>query len=344
MPSSISSSNHSSHRAPDHPWTYIWLLAGVVVLFTLGGVEGMWRSLGHRPSVVDDEALWSMARQRVADHNPKTVALLGASRIQLGFSLTSFEEKFPDRKVVQLAVDGRAPLACLRDLAQDEAFRGVVICGLTCRGLMAYTLEDQQPYVDYYHRYWTLNAWCNRTISAWIQERLTVVEPRVSLRMVLSHLVKSHELPGPNYVLTRSNRSRDADYQLVDRRKHAQRRVDQTISSIANNPVPAPDEWLRQASVVEPMVERIQARGGRVVFVRFPMTGELWDYYQRVLPKDRYWDRFTAVTRAATIHFHDVPSLRGFDCPDLSHLDGRDAPQFTAALCDELIRRGVLEP
>ncbi len=35
--------------------------------------------------------------------------------------------------------------------------------------------------------------------------------------------------------------------------------------------------------------------------------------------------------------------MRDFDCPDLSHLDYRDAPAFTNALVDELMRLGVVD-
>ena len=58
-------------------------------------------------------------------------------------------------------------------------------------------------------------------------------------------------------------------------------------------------------------------------------------------PKAQFWDRFAADTRAVPVHFLDVPTLAHFECPDLTHIDERDAPRFTEALLDELTRLGV---
>ena len=79
-----------------------------------------------------------------------------------------------------------------------------------------------------------------------------------------------------------------------------------------------------------------------MVFVRFPTTDEHWEIDEKVFPKRVYWDQVERLTGGKTIHFRDVPSLANFDCPDTSHLDYRDAPKFTAALLDELIKRDVL--
>jgi hypothetical protein len=99
---------------------------------------------------------------------------------------------------------------------------------------------------------------------------------------------------------------------------------------------------LRRVLTIEPAVKELQARGGRVVFVTLPSTGEMWDLGQRLFPKEEYWDRFAIATSAVTIHFRDVPTLRATRCPDNFHLDFRDADKFTNNLVDELIKRGVL--
>ena len=111
---------------------------------------------------------------------------------------------------------------------------------------------------------------------------------------------------------------------------------------MAQMKMPSPSAWGRDILVVEQWVRRIHARGGRVVFVRFPTTGEHWEMEQEVYAKQLYWDRLPEWTTAETIHFLDTEGLRGFTCPDTSHIDGRDTPRFTEGLLDELVRRGVL--
>jgi hypothetical protein len=91
-----------------------------------------------------------------------------------------------------------------------------------------------------------------------------------------------------------------------------------------------------------PLVESIQKRGGKVIFARFPTSGEHRVLDERYYPRREYWDRFAARTPALAIHFDDVPALSRFELPDTSHLDSRDTPAFTEALIEELARRGVI--
>ena len=42
----------------------------------------------------------------------------------------------------------------------------------------------------------------------------------------------------------------------------------------------------------------------------------------RTWPREVYWDRLAAHSRALAIHFEDYPHLAGFQCPDGSHLGG----------------------
>jgi hypothetical protein len=92
------------------------------------------------------------------------------------------------------------------------------------------------------------------------------------------------------------------------------------------------------------MAEQIRARGGEVVLIRMPTSGDLWTLHELQYPRAEYWDRLVAVTGLPAIHFADYPGLSGFECPDFSHLDARDSPRFTQALAailvEELGRRG----
>ncbi len=79
-------------------------------------------------------------------------------------------------------------------------------------------------------------------------------------------------------------------------------------------------------------VEKIRSRGGKVVFVRFPSTGGLRQLENKITPRAAYWDRVLETTGAPGIHFEDYPELKGFDCPEWSHLTKKDATKFTSLL------------
>lgn len=340
MPSSISSSDRT---VPGGPWLRVWVLSLALTLSALGGLETFWRHNGQRPSIVDDPAWWSYQRDRAATNDPKTVVLLGASRIQLDFSMELFARLYPRYEAVQLAIDGRHPLAALRDLAEDESFKGVVLCDLTPPSFLRATRDEQQEYVDYRRAKGNLNRFLNRLIASWIQERFAIVNPQVNLRDVGVRYLIARKLPRPLYLITRFDRSRAADYALIDVEKQRRFRVERLRHGFEANPPPTPEQWLEQALDVEPWIQRIQARGGQVVFACLPTSGEYGALEGAYYPKTLYWDRFAVATGARTLHFRDYPDLSDFECPDGSHLDQRDKERFTVALLARLSSMGVLE-
>jgi hypothetical protein len=79
-------------------------------------------------------------------------------------------------------------------------------------------------------------------------------------------------------------------------------------------------------------VQKINARGGKVIFLRCPSTEELRAVENRKQPREKYWERLLAETGAPGIHFEDYPGLSQFDCPEWSHLTRSDAVTFTRNL------------
>ena len=89
---------------------------------------------------------------------------------------------------------------------------------------------------------------------------------------------------------------------------------------------------------VDALVRRIQARGGKVVFVCFPIGGKLWEINERSYPKKDYWDFLASHASGTWIHFSDYPTLSAYNLPDWSHLDADGRSKFTKALTDILLK------
>jgi hypothetical protein len=83
-------------------------------------------------------------------------------------------------------------------------------------------------------------------------------------------------------------------------------------------------------------VQRIRARGGKVVFVRFPVSGELKKLEDRATPRAGIWTRLLKETGAPGIYFEDYPELAAFRCPEWSHLSAGDSVKFTRLLVPHL--------
>jgi hypothetical protein len=246
----------------------------------------------------------------------------------------------PGHTIVQLSVDAHGPFEILRDLAQDEEFAGMVVCSTKYDGTPSRGAMDE--YLEAYHRSPSLDGRLNRRIATWLEGRLVLVNPSVQSAKLVRSLANGKGVPRPNYLTTHFDRSRSADYTMIHAAKltSARRHGAEALSE---------EYWRRSRAIrhkriatAEQFVARIQQRGGEVVFVCLPVTGGYLRVYEKETPKAEYWDRFAAQTEGIAIHCQDVPALKGFECPDGSHLDFRDTPEFTRAFVAELTRRGVL--
>jgi hypothetical protein len=335
-----SSTSRFDRGVPRGNWGRIWLTVLVVVVAFAIRYERFLRSRGYHPSVKDDEYAWAWERGRVSDRNPTTVALVGSSRIMLDFSVQTFAETLPNSRYDQLGVNGTTPMATLLDLSRDPDFRGIAIVDVSERAFNRAAWHAQQDYVDTYHRRGReIGAMAERWLATQIQSRLALLSTRGVV--ILDGLWRNGAWPKPPYVTTHADRTRYADFTLTDLETKLTRR----LAKIETWEDESPDrkEWLDNALAIEPAVSAIQARGGKVVYVRMPTCDELWDADERMFPKALFWDQLAARTHAVAIHFKDDAELASFQCPDTSHLDARDAPAFTRALLRILRARGVFD-
>ncbi|MDQ6860009.1 MAG: hypothetical protein M3032_02485, partial [Verrucomicrobiota bacterium] len=83
-------------------------------------------------------------------------------------------------------------------------------------------------------------------------------------------------------------------------------------------------------------VHKFQTRGGKVVFVRFPMSGQLKELEDQQTPRAKTWDPLIQASGAPGIYFEDFPELASFQCPEWSHLSAGDSVEFTKRLVPHL--------
>jgi hypothetical protein len=313
-----------------------WLVVASLVAVIVVSYEMFLRSRGYQPSVRDDEYAWAWERMRV-DDSPRTAALLGSSRIMLAFSPEGFRQVLPDWQYVQLGINGSRPIGTLFDLANDPSFKGVAVVDLSELSLFKSSWSSQDAYIAAYHRRWhTVGAMIERWLATRVQARVAMSATRGI--NTFGKLFRDGSFPTPPYVVTHPDRTRFADYSLADVGRLRRVRID----LLQNEPPQAdPNLWLAEALEVEPAIAAIEARGGRVVYVRMPTCDERYASDERETPKALFWDVLATRTRAVTVHFLDYPQLAKFECPDTSHIASKDGPEFTRALFEILRARGV---
>lgn len=312
-------------------WRRSWAVTLLVAVALLFLWEGVWRARGFKPMLTDTPELWAKTRREVESN---TVVLIGSSRMALGVDPKVLAEA-SGVKTLQLAITGTNPVPLLKHFAEDENFKGTVICEIS----EANILKDDDylralKYVEEYRKQ-SVSKQIEYRIDSFLQQHLVMALPETNPYQVFKGSL-SGELPRPPYIYVSPDRSSFADFTKADQQKlldiNRQTRVGGTQASQA--------AFFERAAKLEEYVARIQSRGGKVIFLRMPITGPHWTNNEIIFPKREFWDAFANGTRAATIHFKDYPELDQFDCPDYAHLDQRDVPAFTAALARIIQERG----
>ncbi|MBI2814185.1 MAG: hypothetical protein HYX71_07865 [Opitutae bacterium] len=351
MPSSTSSFDF--HRPiPALPWH--GLLLTTLLLAAVGTVawEIRARSLGYAPTLNDTPDLWSDRREAV---RPDSVVIVGDSRPLFDLDLDALEQGLGSRPV-QLALAGSCAYPILEELVNDERFRGTIICSVVPGMFFAPGGPLLKNSEDALKRYRT------RTIAHRAGHRLgMILEEQVAFMkqedLILARLLEKIKVPNransylppelPPYFqsVDRDRRTRMSEAcarpgPLQDRIKHG------WIPLFTPPPFPdyTPKEVLAgMARTTEErfgktaaLVKKLRARGGKIVFVRFPHTGELKKLEDQATPRSGIWDRVIRETGAPGIYYSDFPELAGFDCPEWSHLSAADSVEFTQRLVPRL--------
>ena len=310
----------------------------------LGGLEYFWRSHGHQPAIVDDQRLWAMERSRVGKSN-KEIVLLGSSRMQTDISMGTLHRVIPDYSIINLAVAGTCASAVLHDIASDDKFSGTVVMETTSECIMFGNDRklSQQSYVDYFHKTYNLNIRLNRQIATFMQHNLVIIDPWLSLIKVIGNFIVKKTCRAPNYLTNYEDRTHMADYTKLDISRHKADRlksVDKHYKELL--PRISTQFLMKQLASIDNDVKRIIHRGGKVVFVRFPVSDEHWNKDEQYFPRATYWDTITPQTSAYVMHFKDIEEINTMQCPDTSHLDFRDTEAFTIRLLNELLDIGAI--
>ena len=364
MPSSISSSNHPDIRpglvrqtasdrpgvaqpvperaVPERPWNRIAIIALVLIAVLLAGWEMYWRDFGAAPGYQNDDSQWAQQRRRIDNGEGNKAVLIGSSRTLFDVQIDVWE-KVAGERPIQLALEGNSAMPVLEDLAADANFTGKLLIGVA-PDLFFTGFSYRASAVPYYHKEGpSLRA------GHWLSQRLvepywafydsdfkldTVISRQTwPLRSGMPDRLKVRKLmvmePDRNSHMW-SKIVDDPEYRALARRTWKGRMMASPPG--LDTPVKLNASINKQIERAVVAINKLRARGVRIVFFRAPSIDDYYDYEQKYFPRASSWDVLLKRTGVQGIHFEDYPQLQTRDLPEWSHISAKTAREFSAQL------------
>jgi hypothetical protein len=342
------------------------LLAGAVLaILILGAWEMQWRAKGEPVAIDESKGLWAAERAKIEKLTPDDVVIIGSSRALFNLQLDEFEAEY-GRRPIQLAAEGSAPMPVFTDIVERSKFSGILIVGVT--PVLYYLPFDRSihPYnrisnwVDHYYKR-TYADRLNFQLSKITESNLAFLQATEESQMTdldlysrIENLVGYPEqprVPGPPQWPAFGYASLDRNktmYDIVSEDPEYAARITAFWEFIIQPPpnLPPPDvlEEGRKAIIgySAGLIEKFEARGGKVIYLRSPSTGPFRMSEKMGFPRESHWDALLEGTGAPGYHFEDYEFMSKYTPPEWSHLSTPDARTFTTDFVRQLKADGHL--
>ena len=319
------------------------VLTCVLALSFFVAFEMYWRQEGFTPTFNDDKVLWATKRNEIYLPQNQATIFVGGSRIKFDLDVPTWE-KLTGEKAIQLAIVGTPGRLVLLHLANDENFKGKLILDVADGQFFSFVDsarrdKSAREAIEYYSEE-TPSQKTSASINYFLESMFVSLEEGKFSTTALLHDFNLRNRPGINVRppfpkgFSVSNFDRQtwmtpmflADTSQLNYQKRFWRTAMRTL------PVIKGDTLLAFMLQTKKAIDKIRARGGSVVFVRPPSTGEYIKHETLNYPREKYWDRLLAFTGCEGIHFADYPSTAKLTCPEWSHLRKVDAVYYTTEI------------
>lgn len=324
------------------------LTALVMIVIFVAGLEYYWRSNDYQLSYNDDKILWANVRRQVYEPADRATVFAGSSRIKWDIDIQTWE-KLTGEKAIQLGIVGTSPKKVVFDLANDEKFAGKLIVDVTG----VFRLDPASDLLanealEYYHNE-TPAQRASAQLDFALESRLVLLEEG---KFGLSSIIREN---------SHNNRPGVRDPSMPVPRENSYttyRRQSIFSPRFVNNPELQKDQierWAKRNAANQGRVQiakessldslmmpyktafdKIRARGGTVVLVQLPVTGQYLAIEKRMFPREKYWDRLLQFTNTPGIHYADYPETARMPAIEESHLSPDNAVKYTVILVQTL--------
>lgn len=322
------------------------ILTLVLVLLSISSWEFYLRTIGVSFSFDDNEALWAYKRSQIYNE-PDASFFIGSSRIKFDIDIETWEN-VTGQKAMQLALVGTSPQYVLKDLADDEKFKGRLIIDGTEFILFSRDPGDQEnakKSIEYYKKR-TPAQRAGFYIDYLLQLNLVFLESKkFSLNGVLDRLPFPERKGVPDFkgfpigfeptTFARQNVMSN-DFVKDTSRQRQVKNAWIKFGVVSTTPGIKGDSLQNIFKDLKISIDKIKARGGMVIFLRPPSSGDAREGEKISYPRKEYWDKLLQYTHTPGIYFEDYPEIAKFDCPEWSHLSQPQAILFTKKIIEIL--------
>jgi len=309
------------------------ILAGVLLI----PYEQYWLKAEHYPRTFDIESLdmWADQRERINDLDEQDVVILGSSRAHFDLNIHLWDS-LTGRRPIQLAYPGSSPYFPIEEVVRNSKFKGLLVIGvapgLFFSGEKSWGANRGKAVVDRYHDR-TLAQIFNQRIYHYIDPRFSFVDEGLSLKNLRDRLpfpnrdsINSPDIWPP---MVRMDEYRNIRMlPIMEQDTVFQRRQ----KDIWFNPKPKNRFADQKEEIMKhylDLVHEFQERGGRVVFLRAPITGYYVDTEYKLYPRAEYWDSLVSGCGCTGYHYADYPETANMEPPEWSHLNRKDSDLYT---------------
>ncbi len=348
-----SSTSSFERLIPNLAWRNLTVATVALSLAAVAGWEMYARHLGYEPTLNDTSDLWAERRAAV---KPDSTVIIGDSRALFDFDLDVLAEGLGQRPI-QLALVGSSAFPILKDLIADESFHGTIITGMVPLMFLAPggpLVENSEKALKRFHTQ-TVAQRLSHRLGMLLEEHIAFLKQEdLTLEALLGKLPIPDRAAAlipprlPPYFGSIDRERRTRMFHLAEQPGPLQTRVKEGWPALFTPP--PPPKWIPQDAFMKFMgtaiesrftetaaaVKKFRARGGKVVFVRLPVSGLLKQMEDKATPRTMQWTRILNETQAPGIYFEDFDELAHFDCPEWSHLSGPDSVEFTRRVVPHL--------
>jgi hypothetical protein len=322
------------------PFSKAGILMLVLVIVSLTSWECYVRSKGFETSYDDNPALWADKRSMVYEPAGQSTVFIGSSRIKFDIDIPTFERVTGDH-AIQLACVGSNPIPVLENLADDSDFKGKLVVDVTevlFFSTSPHNVETPLKNLKYYKDR-TPAQRVSFQLNHLLESQLAFIDKdRLSMNAELDNLhlpnrpgVFGEPIFPVEFGRVRFNRQEYmTDHFVTDTAARNQvKGIWAFFAKMSKDPPVSGPKLDSIFQVVKTAVDKIKARGGQVLFVRTPSSGEFLFGEKMGYPREKYWDKLVAIAQCPNFYFLDYPAIDHFVCPENSHLSQPDAILFT---------------